>query len=141
MKNRRNHGFPVQDWKKAVVGIGIGMLTVIFATGGFAWLADHEIMKREHMGFASAAVLALSGFLGAFSVGRGEGRLLRCAAAGAGMILILLIINLLFFDGNVGGLLYGSLLVGGGVGAAALLGGETRGRGRAKHQYRKYRNR
>lgn len=141
MKGNYGGGIPVVGWKKAVFGLAIGLLAIMVMTGSFAWFVDREMMGREHMSLASAVVLALSGLLGGLCCGRGEGRLGRCVIVGAGLILMLLLLNLLLFDGHLSGLLPGSLVIFGSVAASMLIGGQKRSRSRRSYSYKKYRNR
>lgn len=141
MKNRYAGGFPVLGWKRALFGLTVGLIVIVSAAGAGAWLINREILGRENMDVAAAVILVLGGLLGGLSAGRGEGRLGRCAMVAIGLILVLLFLNLLLFEGNLSGLLPGALAVLGSTGASMLIGGEKRSRNRRTRSYRKYRNR
>lgn len=141
MKMNQSHSFLIQDWKRVAFGIGAGILVILAATGGFAWLISREIISREHMEIASAVVLVTGSLVGAFVTGGGDGRPARCVAAGMGIILLLLMINLMFFDGNIRRMIPGAVLVAGSVIAASIMGGNHKGRRRGNYRYPKYSNR
>lgn len=127
-------------WKRVAFGVGVGMLTILAVTGGFAWLIGKELLDREQMGLCAAAVLILGTLMGTLSVGRGEGSGARCAGVGVGLALMLLFLDLLFFDGGLKGLAPGALVIAGTCGAVVLLGIGNRGGRRVKYRGTKYRN-
>lgn len=116
-----------------------GFLMILASAAGFAWLVNRELLGMEHLDLTSAAALLCGGLLAGFSCGRGEGRWIRAGIAGAEMILILLAVNLIGFDGSLPGLLPCVTLVLGSVAAAALVMGERKGRKRRNYQIKKYR--
>lgn len=141
MKKERGYGLSNGSWKAVAFGIGVGLVTMLVLAGAFAWMIQREIIGAAHMGLAAVAVLMLGGFLGAVCSGRGEGRFVRSGAVAAGLIMVLLLINLAVYDGSLGGLLPGAAAVIGSAGAAALVLGGGSGNRRGKHRYRKYGNR
>lgn len=141
MKMERSYGAAKGQWKRVVLGIGVGFLTMLVMTAASAWLIENEVIGRAHMGLLSVTALVLGGFLGAMCSGRGEGRFIRSASVAAGLIMVLLLVNLALFGGSWAGVLPGAAAVLGSAAAAALIRGEKRGRGHGKIRYRKYANR
>ena len=141
VRSSNGYGIGSHEWKRVAFGIAVGILTMLAVAGAFAWLVHSEVIGREHLGLASAIVLAMGSLLGAVSAGGGEGRLLRCATVGGGIILFLLVLNLLLFDGALGGLLPGALVIVGSTAAAALITGNRSRKVGRKYRYRKYSNR
>lgn len=131
------------DWKRICFGIGLGVLTMIVGAGLIAWLENRQMLDQEHLSFASVAMLVIGGLTGGAGAGRGEGRFVRCAVTAGGIVLILLLLNLICFDGQLGGLLPGILVIGGSSEAFALLTGGAKGRRTKYKPYKphKYRNR
>lgn len=138
---KKNFDFPIRDGRRVLLGVGVGLVVMLATAGGIAWLVYRGMLGREHLSIASAVILVLGSLLGALSTGRGEGRLVRCFVVGVGIVLALLLMNLLLFDGNLRGLLPGLLVIAGGAGAAALLGGGSSSRRHRKYRYPKYANR
>ena len=54
MNKGKDYEFPIREWKRVLLGVVVGTLTILAATGGFAWLASREIMDRQHFDLASA---------------------------------------------------------------------------------------
>jgi len=117
----------------------VGFVAVLVTTAVFAWLIHREILGLEHLDLTSAAALIMGGLLAGFSCGRGEGRWIRAGIAGAGLILVMLAVNLICFGGSLSGVLPGCALLLGSVTAAALVMGDKKGRKRRKYQIKKYR--
>lgn len=127
--------------KRAGFAAAAGFLALLAAAGGLAWLILRGSIGEEHLGLASAAALIAGGLTAGLSAGGGEGRLVRCGAAAGGLVLVLLALNLLLFDGSLFGLLPGVLIIAGSVGAGGLLGGGGSRGGRRKYRRRSRRNR
>lgn len=134
-------GFQIGDWRRIAFGIGVGLVVMLAVTGGFAWMMSAQVLGREHEGLASAGTLIISAFLGALCSGRGEGQIVRSAAVGAGMILVMLLLNLLLFDGSLSGVIPSAVVTIGASAAAGLIGGVPGNRRSGKYRYSKYRNR
>ena len=128
------------DWlKAALLAAGIGFLTVIVGAAAFAWLMNREILALEHLDLCSAASLVMGGIAVGLMAGRGEERWLRTLTGAAGVVLLLLLVNLIGFGGDLRGILpVGALVTGAALAGNLALGSDNRGK-RRKYQIKKYR--
>lgn len=117
----------------------VGVLTVLAVSAFFAWLISREILGFAYLDYAAAGALLSGGFLGGLTCGRGEGRWIRAGMAVGWMILILLAVNQIGFEGSLPGLIPCIVLVLGSVAAAVLAMGDKKGRKRRSYQIKKYR--
>lgn len=124
-------------WRKLLLGVTVGMIAVLAATGAGAWLLNAGTVVMPCGRYLAAASLMAGTALGCAAGGGGEGRLVRCMAIAAGMWLSLLILNLTLYDSRLAGVMAGSCLIYGTAVACALIGGKKEGRRRhpAKRRY------
>ena len=126
-------------WK----GIGLGslaaFLTVVISAAVFAWMVGKEMLGMEYLNVCAAAALILGGTIAGLSGGRGADRWVRACLAGAGLLLLLLTVNLIGYDGSLGGIAPCSVLVMGSAAAMALISGGRKREKRRKYQIKKYR--
>ena len=108
------------DIKRAMFASVLGLLMLLCLTGLFAWMIQNEILDISRMDLAAAGILIAASGMTALAAGRGEGRIRRTAMAEGGLVLILGVVNLLLFDGDLGGMIPCVLLIAG-TAAAALL--------------------
>lgn len=137
---KRNYHKANGNGIRILLGIGVGFLVMIAGAAGFAWLIEKEMLAREHMGIMATGLLAAGGFLGGLCAGRGEGRLARAAAVGAGLVMVLLLLNLVLFGGSWSGVIPGLIAVLGSASAASLIGAGDRKKW-GRRRYGKYANR
>lgn len=115
---------------------GSGALTsfliLMVMTGILAMLVNREILPQDAIRYGVLGILLVSSFAGGM-VAKGKGsayRFLLCASSALGFFLILLGIQLLFFDGIFAGMAQKALLILAGSGAAGLAGSRrSRSRG------------
>ena len=89
-----------------------------------AWMLSGEMMPMSMLGYGIMGMLLVSSFVGSM-VSAGvikRRRLFVCLTHGGLYLASLLLINGLFFGGEITGVVPTALLLGGGVGAAALVG-------------------
>ena len=118
---------------------GVGFLGVILASAIFAWMMSKEILDQKNLALCGGAAMALGGILAGLGCGRGEGRWLRSAGAAGCLFLLLLAVNLIGFEGNLGGLVPGLGLATGATAAGNLLLGTPKAGKRRNYQIKKYR--
>ena len=114
-------------------------LAVVITAAMFAWLIGREILGMEYLNVSAAVALIMGGVAAALSGGRGADRWVRTLFAALGLLLLLLAVNLLGYEGSLKGVIPCVLLVlGSGAGTSLVLGGRQREK-RRKYQIKKYR--
>lgn len=106
--------------KKAMFAGFVGLLTALCAAGGFAWMMHQEILNICHMNLAAAGCLILGGGAAGLLCARGEGRIKTAAVGELVLILMLGMINLALFEGELQGAVPCVLLLAG-TGAGVVL--------------------
>ena len=103
------------------------LLILLILTGILALLIDLETLPEDRIQYGVLGILLISSFAGGIAAkGKGNGgQLLLCASAAGGFLLILLGIQLLFFDGVFAGTAQKALLILAGSGTAGLAGSHS----------------
>ena len=130
MKERR---FTIR-WRSALLGLGIGMVTMVALTALGAGLMVRGIVSMEWMSYWAAGILVISSLVGGVAARLG-GSAADSAVAAAGELVVLLGLNGVLCGGQMEGLAVTALALAGGSGAAMLLG-VNRGRGRKRRHRR-----
>lgn len=130
------------DWRRAALGAGVGLVTLVAVCGAAAGLMGREAFGLEGVRWSAVGALLLAGFLGAGTAGA----IPEAAAAVGLMAVVLWGLNAAVFDGEVEGLASSVLVLLGSGGAALLLcrgkpgrGSRRRNRKIVKLTKRKYR--
>ena len=130
MKERRL----VIHWRAALLGLGIGLVTMAALTALGAGLMVRGLVGPEWMGYWAALILLASALLGGLTARLG-GTAADSAVAAAGELVALMGLNGVLCGGQMEGLVVTALALAGGSGAAMLLG-LNRGRGRKRRRRR-----
>lgn len=121
-------------WRSAVLGLGIGTVTMTALTALGAALMVRGILDMEWMGYCAAGVLTAAGLTGGFAARLGGGSAVDAGLAAAGELVVLLALNLVLCGGKMEGLPATALILAGGSGAAMLLGLDRRSRSRRRRR-------
>ena len=130
MKERRL----VIHWRAALLGLGIGVVTMAALPALGAGLMVRGLVGPEWMGYWAALILLASALLGGLTARLG-GTAADSAVAAAGELVVLMGLNGVLCGGQMEGLVVTALALAGGSGAAMLLG-LNRGRGRKRRRRR-----
>ena len=130
MKERR---FTIR-WRSALLGFGIGLVTMAALTALGAGLMVRGLVGPEWMGYWAAMVLVTSALVGGLTARLG-GTAADSAVAAGGELVVLMGLNGVLCGGQMEGLAVTALALAGGSGAAMLLG-LNRGRGRKRRRRR-----
>ena len=130
MKERR---FTIR-WRSALLGLGIGMVTMAALTALGAGLMVRGLVGPEWMGYWAALILVTSALVGGLAARLG-GTAADSAVAAVGELVVLMGLNGVLSGGQMEGLVVTALALAGGSGAAMLLG-LNRGRGRKRRRRR-----
>ena len=130
MKERRL----VIHWRAALLGLGIGLVTMAALTALGAALLVRGIVAMEWMGYWAALILVVSALVGGLTARLG-GTAADSAVAAVGELVVLMGLNGVLSGGQMEGLAATALALAGGSGAAMLLG-LNRGRGRKRRRRR-----
>ena len=130
MKERRL----VIHWRAALLGLGIGLVTMAALPALGAGLMVRGLVGPEWMGYWAALILLASALLGGLTARLG-GTAADSAVAAAGELVVLMGLNGVLCGGQMEGLVVTALALAGGSGAAMLLG-LNRGRGRKRRRRR-----
>lgn len=126
-------------WKGTALGAAAGFLAVVISAAVFAWLVGKEILGMEYLNICAAVGLILGGITAGVNGGRGADRWVRAGLSGACLLLLLLTVNLVGFDGSLSGIVPCCVLVmGSAAGTSLVMGGRKREK-RRKYQIKKYR--
>lgn len=130
MKERRL----VIHWRAALLGLGIGLVTMTALTALGAGLMVRGLVGPEWMGYWAALVLVTSALVGGLAARLG-GTAADSAVAAVGELVVLMGLNGVLCGGQMEGLAVTALALAGASGAAMLLG-LNRGRGRKRRRRR-----
>lgn len=108
------------SWRAALLGLGIGVVTMVSACAGAAALMARGIAAPEHMGLFAAGILVLSALAGALA-SLLAGGVMDAALAALGEFVVLLGLNGALCGAQVEGIGAAILALAGGCGAAILL--------------------
>lgn len=119
-------------------GLIISMVLTLILSAGITYLVLSETMAESAVGYGVMLTVLVSSFLGAIVAAAAvkSRRLFVCLMSGVGYFLLLLSVTALFFGGQYEGMGVTALLVFGGAGAAALMGGKGDGQKRKKRRYK-----
>lgn len=89
-----------------VIGVGISVVVALAIAAGVAGLVLNERLAEESMQIAALGILFLSGFTGSVIATKLIGGMpaIACGAVNLVLFLVLVGINMLFFDGQMGGI-------------------------------------
>ena len=122
------------QWRSALLGLGIAMVTMAALTALGAGLMVRGLVGPEWMDYWAAGILVISALIGGVAARLG-GTAVDAAIAAAGELVVLLGLNGVLCGGQMEGLAVTALALAGGSGAAMLLG-LNRGRGRKRRRRR-----
>ena len=111
-------------FRGSLVGIAVALSCTVICTAIFAWLTNSEIIKENHLDYCVVITVLISAFVGAWIAVRKakQNSLLICAMAGASYYVLLLMINISFYEGQFAGMLETGLLALGGSVCVFLCG-------------------
>ena len=121
-------------WRSALLGLGIGIVTMVALTALGAGLMVRGLVGPEWMGYWAALILLASALVGGLAARLG-GTAADSAVAALGELVVLMALNGVLCGGQMEGLAVTALALAGGSGAAMLLG-LNRGRGRKRRRRR-----
>lgn len=116
-----------------ILGLGVGVLAVVVLTAGAAALMARGAAPLECMDYFTAGILVLSGLVSALAARLGGSAPADGIVVAVGELVVLLGVHFCLGGGPVEGLPVTALALGGGSGAAWLLG---QGRGRKRRRRR-----
>lgn len=108
----------------SLVGITAALGVTVICIAIFAWLTNSEIIKENHLDYCVMITVLISAFVGSWIAVRKvkQNSLLTCAIAGASYYVLLLMINILFYEGQFAGMIETGLLALGGSMCVFLCG-------------------
>ena len=123
VKNRKPTGTASSIPAGIAFGVLISMIITLLGTAISAYLVHSESIRQESIGYASMAVLLVSGAVGALTaINRIKRmRLQMCLLSGACYFLVLLSVTALFFGGQYAGVGATGLTILIGCGSVAAL--------------------
>ena len=116
------HGKPTLKSRAVILGAMVSLAATLAACAAWARLLDGEFLGEESVGYGVAIIVIFSTWLGTMTAIRkrkGE-RLLTALAVGLVYFLILLLVNLVFYNGEYAGVPVTVLLIFGGSFLAVL---------------------
>lgn len=122
-------------WRSMLLGLGVGIITMSAVTALGAWLMVRGFMGMMWMDWWAVGALVTSGLIGGAAAQLDGGSSTDGVLAGAGELVVLLVLNLILCGGQMEGLAVTALALAGGSGAAVLLG-MNRGRGGRRRRRR-----
>ena len=108
-------------WRAALLGTGIGILTMVSACAGTAGLMAGGIVPLESMSLFAAGILIISGLAGGLAALLGGGSVCDAAISAVGEMVVLVGLNAVLSGGKMEGIGVTVLALAGGSGAALLL--------------------
>ena len=121
-------------WRSALLGLGIGIVTMVALTALGAALMVRGLVGQEWVDYWAALILLASALVGGLAARLG-GTAADSAVAAVGELVVLMGLNGVLCGGQMEGLAVTALALAGGSGAAMLLG-LNRGRGRKRRRRR-----
>ena len=109
------------SWQAALLGAGIGTVTMISCCAGAAALMAGGAVGQETMGLFAAGILALSGLTGGLAALLGGGSAGDAAFAALGELMVLFGLNAVLCGGQMEGIGVTALALIGGCGGAVVL--------------------
>ena len=125
-------------WQAALLGAGVGMVTVICACAAAAGLLANGSAGLQTIGLWAAGITVGSGLLGGLAALLGGGELPDAILAAVGELVVLFGLNAVLCGGEMEGVAVTVLALAGGCGAAVLL---RLGKGGGKKRRRRSKNR
>ena len=125
-------------WQAVLLGIGVGMMTVVCGCAAGAGLMAKGAVDLDTMGLWAAGITVASGLLGSLAAMLGGGGAPEGLLTAAGELVVLFGLNGLICGGEVEGAAVTALALAGGCGAAVLL---RLGKGTGKRRHRRRKNR
>ena len=122
-------------WQAVLLGIGVGMVTVVCACAGAAGMMTKGIVGSQTMGLWAAGITVASGLVGSLATMLGGGKGLDAALTAVGELVVLFGLNGILCGGKMEGVAVTALALAGGCGAAVLLR-MGKGNGRKRHRRR-----
>ena len=125
-------------WQAALLGAGVGMVTVICACAAAAGLLANGAAGLQTIGLWAAGITVGSGLLGGLAALLGGGELPDAILAAVGELVVLFGLNAVLCGGEMEGVAVTVLALAGGCGAAVLL---RLGKGHGRKHRRRSKNR
>ena len=123
-------------WRPALLGLGIGIVTMVSTCAGAAGLMARGIAAPEHMGLFASGILVLSALVGAMTSLLAGGGSVDAIGTTLGEFVVLLGLNGALCGARVEGIGATMLALAGGCGAAELL---RLGKGSGSRRHRRRR--
>lgn len=123
-------------WRAALLGLGIGIVTMVSTCAGAAGLMAQGITAPEHMGLFASGILVLSALVGAMTSLLAGGGSVDAIGTTLGEFVVLLVLNGALCGARVEGIGATMLALAGGCGAAILLRLGKGSGGRRRHRRR-----
>ena len=109
------------QWRSILLGIGVGMMTVICLCAAGAGMMEKGVVGLDTMGLWAAGITVGSGLLGSLAALLGGGEMPDAILAAVGELVVLLGLNGVLCGGEMEGTAVTILALAGGCGAAVLL--------------------
>ena len=109
------------SWRAALLGLGIGIVTMVSSCAAAAGLMARGIAAPEHMGLFASGILVLSALVGAMTNLLAGGGSVDAIGTTLGEFVVLLVLNGALCGARVEGIGATMLALAGGCGAAILL--------------------
>ena len=129
----------ISDYKKIMIGAGIGMAASILLSAVLAIFINNQYLQIKSTAYFPIVVQFMSVFIGAYIAGRGVGEnvIATCSVTSLVIFVVQICLGVLLFDGISGNFLWGVLGCVGGMIAAILVckrpkKSHSRGRKRAR---------
>lgn len=120
-----------------LLGTSAGVMFSMILSGALAWIISAEHLAQESIGYGVMVILLASSAVGSLAgVNKsGQKRLVTAALTGGCYYLVMVVMNILFFEGRFDGMGETALVVMAGSGLVILAGlkGERTGKKRAKN--------
>ena len=123
-------------WKNVLLGTGIGMLVLVCCCAAAAGLMAKGVADLAQTDLFVAGILALASLCGCLTAMLGGGTPLDAAITAAGLLVVLMVLNIGINGGEMEGLAVTALVLAGGCGGAILLA-PGRISGRTPHRRRR----
>ena len=124
-------------WRGVLLGTGMGVLILICGCAAVAGLMANGVVDLCHTGLLAAGILSAAALGGCLTAMLGGGSFADATLTAVGELVVLIVLNGVFNDWKMEGVVVTILVLTGGCGAALLLGmGRNPGRKQTRRRRR-----